>query len=201
MKHYILSTIALVLINLAFFTSNALAHCDGLDGPVVLAAKEALKTGNVNLILIWVQESAEEEVKQVFAHTLRVRKLGKDAQDLADTFFFETLVRIHRAGEGASYTGLKPAGRDLGPAIPAADLAVETESAKQVVELLNKVIHNGLHDRFVKVQKLKNYDKNDVEAGRKFVRAYVEFLHYIEPIYKIAATSNGYPDHDNTHSH
>lgn len=201
MKHYLLSNMFVILTTFVFFPSNVFAHCDGLDSPVVLAAKEALKTGDVNLILTWVQEDDEEEVKQVFNHTLTVRELGKDAQELADTFFFETLVRIHRAGEGASYTGLKPAGRDLGPAIPVADLAVETGSAKQIVELLNNAVYSGLHQRFVKVQKLKNYDKNDVEAGRDFVKAYVEFLHYVEPIYEIAVSEGGHGNENEAHSH
>ena len=201
MRHFILTSIALVLANFVFIPSNVFAHCDGLDGPVVLAAKEALKTGNVNLVLSWIQEEDEEEVQQVFAHTIKVRALSEDAQKLADTFFFETLVRIHRAGEGAPYTGLKPAGRDLGPAIPAADLAIETGSAKQVVELLNNAIHTALHHRFVKVQKLKNYDKNDVEAGRDFVKAYVEFLHYVEPIYEIATHEGGHVEENEMHDH
>ncbi len=201
MRNYLLTTIALVLINFVFYPSTALAHCDGIDGPVVLAAKKALKTGNVNFILTWVQESDEEEIQQVFDHTLRVRGLGEDAQKLADTFLFETLVRIHRAGEGAPYTGLKPAGRDLGPAIPAADYAVETGSAKQVLELLNKAIHNGLHHRFVKVQKLKDFDKNNVKAGRDFVKAYVDFLHYVEPIYEVAVREGGHGKIENEVKH
>jgi hypothetical protein len=39
------------------------AHCDGLDGPVVPAARKALETGDVNLVLIWVQKSDEAEIK------------------------------------------------------------------------------------------------------------------------------------------
>jgi hypothetical protein len=95
-----------------------LGHCDGLDGPVVSLARRALDAGNVNLVLPWVREQDEAEVREAFAHALAVRKLGGEAKDLADRHFFETLVRVHRAGEGAPYTGLKPAGRDLGPAIP-----------------------------------------------------------------------------------
>ena len=192
MRHYLLTTIILVVINFIFYPATAFSHCDGIDGPVVLAAKEALKTEDVNLILIWVQKDDESEIRQIFDHTLRVRALGEDARKLADTYFFETLVRIHRAGEGAPYTGLKPAGRDLGPAIPATDKAIETGNAKQVLELLNSAIHNGLHHRFVKVQKLKEFDKTDVEAGREFVKAYVEFIHYVEPIYEIATKEAGH---------
>src|SRR5512139_1003848 len=77
------------------------AHCDGLDGPVVIAAKNALETENVNLVLIWVQKKDEAEIRKVFQRTLAVRKLNSEAKELADMNFFETLVRIHRAGEGA----------------------------------------------------------------------------------------------------
>jgi hypothetical protein len=96
-----------------------IGHCDGLDGPVVQLAIKALDSGNVNYVLPWVQENDEPEIRRAFEHAVSVRKLSPDAKALADRHFFETLVRIHRAGEGAPFTGLKPAGRDLGPAIPA----------------------------------------------------------------------------------
>lgn len=89
-------------------------HCDTMDGPVVKAAKRALETGNVNLILPWVPKKSEAELKKAFNKTLRVSKLGKGATELADYWFFETAVRVHREGEGAPYTGLKPAGLDWG---------------------------------------------------------------------------------------
>jgi len=200
MMRYFLSIIVVVLFNIVFYPKTASAHCDGIDGPVVLAAKEALKTGNLDLILIWVQESDEAEVKKVFDHTLKVRKLGEEARTLADTFFFETIVRIHRAGEGAPYTGLKPAGRDIGPAIPAADRAVESGSAKKLLKLLSEAVHSGLHKRFMHVLALKDFPVKDVEKGREFVKAYVEFLHYVEPIYEIAIKNPGHGHNEGTQS-
>ena len=101
--------------------ARVLAHCDGLDGPVVKAAQQALETRNPAFALSWVQEKDEPEIRTAFERTLAVRTLSPQAKELADRFFFETLVRVHRAGEGAPFTGLKPAGRDLGPAIPAAE--------------------------------------------------------------------------------
>jgi hypothetical protein len=89
-----------------------------LDGPVVKAAQRALDTRNPAFALIWVQATDEPEIRTAFERTLAVRGLSPQAKQLADRFFFETLVRVHRAGEGAPFTGLKPAGRDLGPAIP-----------------------------------------------------------------------------------
>ena len=104
----------------------ALAHCDGMDGPVVRAAQEALAKGDVNLVLIWVRKNDEAEIRRAFDRTMTVRKFSRQSGELADTYFFETVVRIHRAGEGAPFTGLKPAGRDLGPAIPTANQALKS---------------------------------------------------------------------------
>jgi len=162
------------------------AHCDGMDGPVVKAAQKAFETGDVNLVLVWVQAKDEAEIKTAFARAVVVRKLSAEAKDLADLYFFETLVRIHRAGEGAPYTGLKPAGRDLGPAIPAADRAVETGSADAATTLITDLIRDGVKERFKAVMDTKNFEKSDVAGGRKFVRAYVGFIHYVEGVYQAA---------------
>lgn len=162
------------------------AHCDGMDGPVVGAAQKALETGNVNLVLIWVQKQDETAISRAFEKTLAVRKLDSGAKELADLYFFETLVRIHRAGEGAPYTGLKPAGRDLGPAILAADHAVETGSIEPVVKLLTDEIRTGVTVQFKEMIVKKNVPPGNIDAGREYVKAYVEFIHYVEGIHQAA---------------
>jgi hypothetical protein len=164
----------------------ALAHCDGVDGPVVSAARLALQTGDVNRVLIWVRPEDIGEIRRAFNEALATRKLGPQAQELADRYFFETLVRIHRAGEGAPYTGLKPAGRDLGPAIPAADKAVETGSVDEVVRLLTETVRQGLHTRFHDLMAKKSFRADDVATGREFIESYVTFIHYVEKLYEAA---------------
>jgi hypothetical protein len=162
-------------------------HCDGMDGPVVTLARKALETGNVNLVLPWVQAKDEGQIRHAFEHTTAVRKISSEARDLADMHFFETLVRVHRAGEGAPYTGLKPAGRDLGPAIPAADKALEDGSIDQVVHIITDAIQAGLRTHFERVMSKRNFDPNDVEAGREYVEAYVPYIHYVERLYQAAS--------------
>src|SRR5688572_24496355 len=127
---------ALALALTLVVPARVLAHCDSLDGPVVRAAQTALETRNPALVVIWVQEKDESEIRGAFERTLAVRTLSSQAKELADRFFFETLVRVHRAGEGAPFTGLKPAGRDLGPAIPAADKAIESGALEPILDLL-----------------------------------------------------------------
>lgn len=167
------------------------AHCDTMEGPVIKAAQKALETGNVNLVLIWVKKEHEAEIKEAFEKILTVRKMGPAAREMADMYFFETLVRIHRAGEGAPYTGLKPEGIDLGPVIPASDQAIEEGSEEALLKLLTDTVKENVSEHFQEVISRKDFDANDVEAGRRFVQAYVIFTHYVEGIYESAKT----PEH------
>ena len=172
---------------LMFVATPASAHCDGLDGPVVTAAKVALETGEVNRVLVWVKPGDEPVIREAFGKAREVRELSGSAKELADHSFYETLVRVHRAGEGEPYTGLKPAGRDLGPALPAGDKAVETGSLKPVVKLLTESVHHGIEQRYNRMMALKDYRPDDVAAGQEYVQAYVEYIHAVEKIYGAAA--------------
>lgn len=177
-------------------SSPAYAHCDGMDGPVVKAAQEALTKGDVNLVLIWVSKNDESEIRRAFDQTMNVRKLSPQAKELADTYFFETLVRIHRAGEGAPYTGLKPTGRDLGPAIPAADLSLESGNVEPLTNLLVEKMRTGLTERYKKARAARSFKVQDVGAGRKYVETYVSYIHYVEGIYEalMNPASGHYPE-------
>jgi hypothetical protein len=165
----------------------AQAHCDTLDGPVVSTARKALDTNNVNLVLGWVQKKDEAEIRNAFQKASAVRKTGGSARELADTYFFETLVRVHRAGEGAPFTGLKPAGQ-IHPAIEAADKSIDTGKLEPVAKFLTDRTHEGLHKQFEAVTSKKKFAPNDVAAARAYVGAYVEYTHYVERLYEAAGT-------------
>lgn len=165
----------------------AAAHCDTLDGPVVAAARKALDAGSVNLVLVWVQKKDEAEIRKHFDKTVAVRKVNAQAKELADMYFFETLVRIHRAGEGAGYTGLKPAGK-IEPPIAAADKSLDTGKLQEVAQLISKRMEAGLHRHFEDMMKKKKYKPDDVAAGRAFASAYVEYTHYVERLHNASET-------------
>lgn len=162
---------------------NMPPHCDTRDGPVVKAAIKALETGNVNLVLIWVPNEAEKELKEAFEKTLRARKQGKDAMAVADDWFFETTIRLHRAGEGAPFTGLKPAGLDEGPVVPRAEEAIETGNPNEVIDFVMHTIEEELRHRFNQVIAKKKYDENNVAAGRQYVHAFINFVVYSHHLY------------------
>jgi hypothetical protein len=189
----------LTLGSILLLPGTGRAHCDGMDGPVVMAAQKALASGDLDLVLVWVQARDEAEIQQAFERALAVRGLGDDARELADRYFFETLVRIHRAGEGAPYTGLKPEGSDFGAAIPLADRAVVTGEIEPLADLITHRIHRGLLERHAGVMKARSYESSDVEAGREFVRAYVDFVHYAEATHHAAITPAGEHAAEQTH--
>jgi len=159
-----------------------LAHCDTLDGPVVKAAKAALEKGDVAPVLKWVKRENETEIRNLFAKTLSVRKKGKDAQELADMYFFETLVRLHRTGEGEPYSGLNPAGV-VEPAVVEADKALETGSVETLIKMITEAASRGISERFHKAKEARKHADHSIEAGREFVDAYVQFTHYVERLH------------------
>ena len=171
-------------------------HCDTRDGPVVKAAKKALETGNLNYVLIWIPQESEKELQGVFEKTLRARKAGKEAQEVADDWFFETAIRLHRAGEGAPYTGMKTAGLSEGPVVPKAEKAIETGDPKETIGFILKTVEDNLTHRFHQVMEKKKYDVNDVTAGREFIAAFIGWVVYSHHLYINVKSGEG---HDEKH--
>lgn len=167
------------------------AHCDSMDGPVVTAARAALEQGKVELVLAWVLPQDEALIRDAFARTLGVRGGGGEAMALADLWFFETLVRVHRAGEGEAYTGLKPAGQAPAEGIAAADQALAVGAVDRLAPKIAEQVAEGIRERFERVRALSAYDPSDVAAARAYVHAYVEYIHFVEGIVE-AAHGNGH---------
>lgn len=158
------------------------AHCDTLDGPVVATARVALARGDITPLLKWVRHADEQEIQEAFKKTLAVRKQGNEAQELADMYFFETLVRIHRAGEGAPYTGLKP-GAAVDPAVALADQALQSGNVDKLIGVLTNAMVSGIRERFHSALERKQHADDNVTAGREFVEAYIVFTHYVEGLH------------------
>jgi len=173
--------ILIVLILLAVCNCTfVFAHCDTMDGPVVADARKAIEQNNVNYVLKWVHPDNEKEIKDAFDLIMKVRELNPEARELSDMYFFETLVRLHRSGEGVSFTGVKPSGTPIDEKIKAADESIELGNLTPLEKLVPKGKLQELKIRFDRVMSLKNFDINDVKAGREYVDAYVQFFHFAE---------------------
>ena len=201
MKSKLIAGPGAVVVALAaffIFPSVTLAHCDSLDGPVVRDARLALEKGDPSTVLKWVNKEHEGEIREAFKQTMAVRSRGDDARALADRYFFETLVRIHRAGEGEGFTGLKP-GREVDPGIAAADAALESQSAAELARHLSATISEGIQKRFALASERRKHAQENVEAGRAYVEAYVDYIHFVESVHRLASDGASPTHHEPAH--
>ncbi len=175
----------LVVILAAGGAGEALAHCDTLEGPVVKAAREALDKNDLRPVLVWVREDQEQELAAVFQQVLAVRGKGPEARRLADMYFFETVVRLHRAAEGQPYTGLKPRGA-VEPVVVAADEAFARGNADKVLRMVEAEVRRGIRARFAEAMAAKKESGRTIEAGRAWLQAYITFTHYVEALHALA---------------
>ncbi len=176
----ILTAPVIILLLLILSTNASLAHCDTMDGPVIKDANIAISENNINYVLKWVQPQYESEIKDAFTLAMKVRNLNPDARIVAERYFFETLVRLHRSGEGVPFTGVKPSGTPVDEKIAAADKSIESGTLSPLKGLVAGEILPELEKRFLKVMSLKGFDVNDVKAGREYVEAYIQFFKFAE---------------------
>lgn len=185
-----------VILTLVIITiSDVSAHCDSMEGPVVKASQKALETGNINYVLVWIREEDEPEITTLFYKVNEVRTLSPEAKELADMYFFETVVRVHRMGEGVGYTGLKPAGYQPEEGIEAADVAIAENSLDPIYAHLDEEQNPKIKEYFNDVQSKKDYDVNDLKAGREYVEAYVHFIHYVESLFEGKEAMDSHHEH------
>ncbi|HET7011239.1 MAG TPA: DUF6448 family protein [Anaerolineales bacterium] len=172
-------------------------HCDSMDGPVVTAARKALEAADVNLILPYVHKAGEDEVRKAFERVVKVRQDGDLTREIADLYLFETVVRVHRAGEGAPYTGLKPAGLSEGPVIPVAEEAIETGSPDELVQVLCDTVRKEVLHKFERLMHLKEHAGQGVESAREYVEAMLGLQVWSHKLYGCAKAE----PHDEHHDH
>ena len=161
---------------------TAAAHCDTLDGPVIQDARKAIAAKDITPVLKWVKPKDENAVRIAFKKVLAGKAKDHEA---AEHRFFTVLVKIHRAGEGASFSGLKPAGA-VEPAVAEADKALTSGSSDALVKLITDDIAAGIKQRYERAAAAYQHKDESVAQGREFVEAYVEFTHYVERLHQDA---------------
>jgi len=169
-----------ILSMLILSTNETFAHCDTMDGPLIADARKALGKNNVNYVLKWVSAANESEIRDAFNLVMKVKGLSPEAKELSEKYFFDILVRIHRAGEGEPFTGVKPSGTPIDDKVLAADKSIEIGNLSPLKNMVSKDILQELTKRFNKVMSLKNFDVNNVAAGREYIEAYVQFFKFAE---------------------
>ncbi len=180
----------LILANFVL-AGPAAAHCDGLDGPVIIEARSALEKKDVTPLLKWVPEASEHTIKESFAKTLKERTNGKVAQEIADRKLFETLVRVHRESEGAPFTGIKPAGQ-IAPVVAEADAALAKKNVDHLAKHVAAQLEKSVREKFEKAAHSRKTADQSVAKGREFVSNYVQYVHFVEELNNMATQK---PEH------
>lgn len=173
------------------FAAPAMAHCDALDGPVISDARIALDAGDVTPVLKWVPAADEARISSTFEKALEVRHNSDSARELADQQFFAELVEIHRASEGAPFTGIKPAG-EIDPAVQLADRALEDGNIDVFLARIVEKFEQSARSAFEATLAAKQQAGNDPERGREFVDHYVHYVHYLEDVHNVIAGNTGH---------
>lgn len=169
------------IMAVVFLTATASrAHCDTLNGPVIADARLALANRDVTPVLKWIGPRHERQIKRLFDQTLAARTRGGAAQERADMRFFTRVVRIHRAGEGEPFSGLKPANTPVDPVIAAGDASIESGTVDPLLNEMIRHLTDGVRSRYEKVLATKARMNDSVTAGREYVKAYVAYMHYVE---------------------
>ncbi len=174
----------LLLMGGALGTSSVSAHCDAWDGPVVLEAREAFQARDVEPTLKWIMPEHEAEIRSAFSKAIAASEEGETAAELAEVWFLETLVRLHREGEGAPYTGLKPAGQ-IDKAVQLADEALETGTVEELADRISAAVRQQILERFEEARERRTSADQSAQAGRHFVEAYVDYVHFVEEIHHL----------------
>lgn len=178
-KSVLMATLLAILLSVQVF-----AHCDSYDGPVIRDALKALEKEDVTLVMKWIGEEYEEEIKTLFDKTIGLKKGDAEIYSIVEKYFLETLVRVHREGEGASYDGLKPAG-SVTPFVMMADRSIEDGDIDGMLLRLDHHIRHVIADKYEKVRELSKFKDRSVEEGRAYVVAYVDYTHTLEGIEEV----------------
>ncbi|HBG18759.1 MAG TPA: hypothetical protein DDY32_05655 [Desulfobulbaceae bacterium] len=169
----------------------ASAHCDTLDGPVIQDAQKAIEAKDITPILKWIKPHDENTVQTAFQQLITGKAKSSEA---AQHEFYATLIKIHRAGEGAPFTGLKPAGA-VEPAVAEADKALASGSSDALVKLITDDMAAGIKERYEHAATTFKHKDESVAQGREFVEAYVSFTHYVERLHQDARGEGAHGEH------
>ncbi len=194
MELILILTLAVVIVAVFMGKRQAEAHCDTLSGPVIKAALIASEQQDVAPVRKWIRPEDEPEIREAFDLSCYVRNLGPDARKLAERAFFETLIRVHRMGEGASYEGIKP-DSSVPPVVAKADEALESGDVSDLANRISNHVKQTVEKRFQHAWEKKQSAEESPEKGRDFVKAYISFVHYVEGIHAMTMKGHAHGEH------
>lgn len=199
-RNTVIGRLILTVAMIAFVVGSASAHCDSEDGPIIPSIRKALDDGNITPLMKWIASEDEEEISTLFTRVRDVRTESDEARQVADRLFIETFIRLHRASEGAPYTGIKPAG-SVPPIFAAADEALESGSVDELSDKVSTAVRERITEQYNRAMTLRKYQDESVAAGREYVEAYVAYLHFVEGLHAYLESAGTGRSHDSEPAH
>jgi regulator of cell morphogenesis and NO signaling len=141
--------------------------------------------------LIWVRPQDEPEVRGVFDRVSSMRTHDDAARFVGERLFIETVVRLHRAGEGMPYTGVKWEAAPMDEGVALAESALTAGSLAPVLRESSRRLHQSLEQLYGDVTSTRHYEPGNVEAGRRSVEAYVRYVHQVEALFQLLPSGEG----------
>jgi hypothetical protein len=71
------------------------------------------------------------------------------------------------------------------------DQALDGGTSTELVDHVISGLRTELTERFKRAQAAKAHANDNVEAGRRYVAAYVEYLHYLEALHNAGKLEHG----------
>lgn len=194
----LIAVITMALLFLVLTSFPAFGHCDSEDGPIIPLIRSSFEDGNIAPLLKWLSPGDEPEIKELFESVRSLRTQSPEAREIADRLFIETFIRLHRASEGAPYTGIKKAGTIL-PIIAEVDQSLESGTVDSLADKIAQAVRSRVVEQYQYAAHLREHQDDSVEDGRAFVKAYITYVHFVEGLhdYLTAEThEHGSPDEE-----
>ncbi len=201
-KPFMVVMVALAASLFAFAASPAFGHCDSESGPIIPLIRQSLDNGNITPLLKWLPAENEAEIKDLFSRVRALRAQSNDAKEIADQLFIETFIRLHRAGEGEPFTGIKKTA-DVPPIFAEVDRALKSGKVDSLSIKIAATVREKIVTLFNRALQLSKHQDESVDAGREYVEAYVAYVHFIEELdtYLAAGAATHHSSSEEGHGH
>lgn len=157
-------------------------HCDSLNRPVVTAARRALEASDADVILPFVPADGAAEVRDAFDRTLGHRARRPKRWPTAGSSKLPSGCTV--PAKARPFTGLKPAGLDVGPVIPAAERALDSGSPDELIDVLCVSVRDQVTQRHHHAMAFKTHAGEGVESAREYVEATLGLEVWAHSVYK-----------------
>lgn len=149
------------------------------NGPVMSAAKKALETGKAHHILIWIPEASENTLKNLLEKACCERRIQTDGYDHIIDWYFATVRRFHSVGYGPRNLNISLKTLEEKTIISLVERACESGNFEEIAMVIPDIPAGELRQQFNDVMKKRNYDVENIAAGRVYVSEFTDFIAFV----------------------